>query len=286
LGAAVVATLHAQAIERSLYVSVVDESGAPVSNLGPQDFIVREDNVAREVLRVVPATEPMQVAILVDNSLAATSHIAHLRDGLPPFVDALTSAPVSRGHNEVAIVGLGERPTIFADYTSDPGALRKGIARIWPMGGTYLLEGLIEVTAGLKKREAQRPVIVALTTEGPELSSRHWDLVLRPLKDTAAALNVIVLGSPSGDTSDDAHTRDYVIDEGTKMSGGVRDQLLTSMALTTRLKQLANMLTHEYRVTYARPDSLIPPERVTVATKRSNLTARGTIVKEQQQGRP
>ena len=54
-----------------MYVSVLDKAGAPVPDLGPADFIVREDNVAREVLRVAPATDPMQIAILVDNSQAA-----------------------------------------------------------------------------------------------------------------------------------------------------------------------------------------------------------------------
>jgi len=65
------ATLLSQAIERSMFVSVVDQAGAPVPNLGPSDFLVREDDLSREVLRVAPATDPMQVAILVDNSTAA-----------------------------------------------------------------------------------------------------------------------------------------------------------------------------------------------------------------------
>src|SRR6266513_3762806 len=65
------ATLLSQAIERSMFVSVVDQAGAPVPNLGPSDFLVREDNLSREVLRVVPATDPMQIAILIDNSTAA-----------------------------------------------------------------------------------------------------------------------------------------------------------------------------------------------------------------------
>ena len=43
--------LAAQAIQRSMYVSVLDEAGAPVPDLGPSDFIVREDNATREVLR-------------------------------------------------------------------------------------------------------------------------------------------------------------------------------------------------------------------------------------------
>ena len=61
----------AQAIQRSLYVSMLNEADEPVLGLGPSDFIVREDNVAREVLKVVPAEEPMQIALLIDNSHAA-----------------------------------------------------------------------------------------------------------------------------------------------------------------------------------------------------------------------
>ena len=33
--------------------------------------------------------------------------------------------------------------------------------------GTYLLDGLIETSQGLTKRGSPRPVIVAITTEGP-----------------------------------------------------------------------------------------------------------------------
>src|SRR5689334_10787838 len=84
------AALLSQAIERSMYVSVVDQSGSPVPGLGPSDFIVREDNLSREVLRVVPATEPMQVAVLVDNSTAAAPQVQFVRRALPAFVETLT----------------------------------------------------------------------------------------------------------------------------------------------------------------------------------------------------
>ena len=88
-------TLLSQAIERSMYVSVVDQTGAPVPDLGPSDFIVREDNASREVLRVGPATDPMQVAILVDNSTAAGPEVSNIRRALPAFVDVLTRPTAS-----------------------------------------------------------------------------------------------------------------------------------------------------------------------------------------------
>ncbi len=279
--------LAAQAIQRSLYVSVLNEAGAPVPDLGPSDFIVREDNVAREVLRVAPATEPMQVAVLVDNSQAASDNIAHIRQALPAFVAALTGTGEGAIKNEVAIVAIGERPTILTEYTSNRAALQKGIDRIWSLqgSGTYLLDGIVETCQGFRKREARRPVIIAITTEGPELSNRQHDQVLEPLRATGAAFYALVIGPPSGSLNDETRNRDIVLDEGPRATGGRRDELLTSMALTGKLKQLADELLHEYRVSYARPQSLIPPEHVTVAPAKPGMTARGTLVKEQQ-GRP
>ena len=64
---------HAQAggRERTLFVSAVDEKGEPIEGLGPETSVVREDGVRREVLRVSRATEPIDIALLVDNSAAA-----------------------------------------------------------------------------------------------------------------------------------------------------------------------------------------------------------------------
>ena len=278
------AHLTAQAIERSMYVSVVNEAGAPVPDLGPADFVVREDNVAREVLRVVPATEPMQIAVLIDTSQTARNDITYMRTALPPFVTALVNPNEGGAKNDVALVAFGERPTIFTDYTTKVGDLQKGINRIWSQqdSGAYLLDALIEVTKGFKKREARRPVIVAIVTEGRELSYRQYDQVLEPLRDSGAPFYALMIGTPSGDISDEGRSRSIVVDRGPNETGGRRDQLLSGMALNDRLKQLATQLTHQYRVTYARPQSLIPPERVTVSTPRAGLIARGTLARERQ----
>ena len=277
----------AQAIQRSMYVSVLNEAGAPVPDLGPSDFIVREDNATREVLRVAPAEEPMQIVLLVDTSQAARDNIPYIRTALPPFVAALTGAAEGDVKNEIAIVAIGERPTIFTNSTTNRVNLQKGIDRLWSLQGTgaYLLDGIIEVCQGFKKRDAPRPVIIAITTEGPELSNRDYQQVLDPLRASGAAFYALVIGHPSGSLSHEARNREMVLDEGPRTTGGRRDEMLTAMALSARLKQLADELMHQYRVTYARPQSLIPPEHVTVAARKPGLTARGTLIKDQQ-GRP
>ncbi len=65
-----VGPLAAQVNEREMYVSVLDESGAPVLDLQGNDFPVREDGALREVVRVSRATAPIQPAILRANLVA------------------------------------------------------------------------------------------------------------------------------------------------------------------------------------------------------------------------
>jgi hypothetical protein len=272
-------SLSAQTRQRAMYVSAITDAGTPAADLGPSDFIVREDNVAREVLKVEPALEPMQIAVIVDTSQAARNDISHMRTALPPFVKALTTGEVK---NEVAIIAIGERPTVFTNYTFDQKALQKGIDRIWSTqgSGAYLLDGIVETAQGFKKLKAARPVIVAILAEGPELSNRLHDDVIDALKNNGAAFHAITLGRASSSLSDEMRERNIVLDDGPRLTGGRREELLTPMALGAKLVQLADELTHQYKITYSHPDSLIPPEKVTVSSAKAGVTARGTLIKE------
>lgn len=276
--------LFAQAQPRSIYVSALEQNGEPAPTLAPSDLIVREDRVAREILGVARAVDPLQIALLVDNSQAADPYVREYRDALSAFINLVT-ANDAQGKHQIAIITLADRPTINTDFTSDSEQLIKGARRIFSMygSGTYLLEGIRETVTGFRKREAARPVIVAVVTEGPELSDRHYDDVLRPLRASGAAFHVVVVGRPTNASQD----RAIVLSAGTRDTGGRYDNVLAASALPTRLKQVAAELTNQYKVTYARPQTLIPPSRITVSAARSGLTIRGTPVRgELEQARP
>jgi len=264
--------LQAQAQQRIVFASAVSDKGVPVEGLGPADFVVREDKVAREVLSVVPAAEPMQIALLVDNSQAADPYVRDLRQGASAFIEALGADPTGTRH-QVAVITVGERPTLNTDYTTDLARATKGAQRIFatPGSGAYLLDGIIETSRGIKKRQSPRPVIVAVITAGVDLSDRVFQSVLEPLRESGATLHVVVVGRPVTSDVD----RMMVLDLGTRDTGGRYDTVLTGTALAPRLKQLAEELTHQYKVTYARPQTLIPPDRVTVSAAKPGLTIRG-----------
>ena len=88
----------AQATERTVYASVVDKNDAPVTGLAASEFIVREDDTAREVLRVSTATEPMHIAVLVDTSQAMEEHMLDIRTALRTLLQAGGGQARDRAH--------------------------------------------------------------------------------------------------------------------------------------------------------------------------------------------
>ena len=264
---------YAQA-ERSIYASVLDESGAPVRALAARDFIVREDGVGREVLRAVRADDPLQIAVLVDTSQAAERHVTDIRRALKGFFREMAGA------HEIALIGFGERPTVLTNFTRDPARLEAGIGRLFarPGSGAYALDAIVDASRTLRTREGARHVIVLITTEGPEFSERYHENVLDELRPSATLQAFVLTRARAVPRDDGRRQRELTVAEGTRDTGGRREHLLTSMALTDRLRDLAVELKNQYRVDYVRPSGLIPPERIEVDVARAGLTVRAPRV--------
>ena len=255
----------AQADERVLYASVVDKDGSPVLDLTTKDFIVREDGQAREVLSVTRDTDPLQIALLVDNSVSMRPRLSVLRRAVTAFIDA------TREDVQLAIITLAERPTILAGYTTDRAALKKAADNMFAYeAGNYLLDGIAETSQGLAKRTMWRSAIAVITGIGPELSYRQYTEVLRFFRAGGASLHVVQMGAGIG-----GQGREIVISRGTSETGGRFEEVLVPTNLEMKSKQMATELSNQYRVTYARPSRLVPPSKTEVSVRRSDLKARG-----------
>ena len=273
--------LSAQASrEQDLYLSVLTPAGVPVPNLQPDDVIVRENGMRREVLRMRRATDPIDLAVLVDTSQAATPMVQDIRKGLAGFVDRMHDLAT------IAVVGFGERPTVLVNYTRDSAALAKGISRIFATrgSGAYMLEGISEVANGLDKRDASRLAIVVISAGGVEFSTASYVNVLDQLVKSGAALHVITVGTGGVAMDDERRNREILIDQGTRRTGGWRRQLLDQMSIPGALDRLATELLNQYRITYARPESLVPPDPPEVSSRTEGLVVRATPVRVRRSG--
>jgi Ca-activated chloride channel homolog len=258
--------------ERALFVSAVDKDGEPVTGLEPDAFIVREDGVRREVLRVSRATEPIDIAVLIDNSTAASDEITFFREALSKFV-----AKIGPG-NHVALIALADRPTILVDYTNDPKRLSDAVGRLFPMpqSGMTLLDAVLETSQGLGRRETPRAVIVPVITDGIEFTNRYSVDVVKALERADAALHAVTIGQFSYREEHGIRERSFFLSNGPAKSGGQQITLLSPHGLDQALQRLARELSSQYKVIYGRPQSTIPPERTEVSSAKTGVTMRGT----------
>lgn len=273
------ALVFAQANERVLYVNVWDDkTRAPITGVTPNDLKVTEDGTTREILRVTPATSPMPVAILVDNTQAARNHIAQIRKALTTFVEGI------KGLGPVSIIGIADRPTVLRDYTTDPKQQLDGIGRVFAMpgSGATVLDAIVEISKGLQRREEDRAAMVVLTTENIEFSNRHYQEVLQELAKGGAQLHIVVLNTQLGTAlNDETRNRAQVFDLGPQNSGGTRIDVLASQAFEPKMQELAAILKSQQRVVYARPEQLIPPEKIRVEATKAGQDASGAPARGQ-----
>lgn len=259
--------------EQRVYASVVGRNDAPVTDLRAADIVVREDGVAREVVRLAPAPPPTHVGLVIDDSQVTQSVVAELRRSLWTLVAAAQNA------DPRPLVGLrtfGDRSTRLAAYSLSPETLQPSINRLFarPGSGAYLLDAIVDECADLVQLKAERPVIIVFVAEeGQEFSHAVHQRVEAALKDAGASLWTLTLQGRPVDLlgAPEARERAMVLTDVARASGGTARTVLTAQGLEQAMTRIINQIGARYEITYSRPDALIPPEQLAVTVTRPDV---------------
>jgi VWFA-related protein len=227
---------------RHVFVHVIDQHGAPVSDLTASDFQLTEGGVARVVTHAGPAKDPMRIALFLDTSDAAAPALTHMRAGAIAFLEALPP------EDEVLIVTTGRQARVRVQPTTDRKKLEGAAAGLFTDGaGTVLMDGLMEIDDRFfKKAEDRWPVFVIFTSDGTESSAgarekefNTWNLAIGARGVTVHAL---VLKNNKG-----GGMPDVVAANLTRNTGGRYDVMNTTNALPDKMKTLAEQLALDHR---------------------------------------
>jgi VWFA-related protein len=258
-------SVHAQNVQRLMYVSVDDEEGIPVAGLDETNFVVLEDGVEQRILRARRATAPMQIAVLIDTSTAARQVLSEFRSGLATFVENLSAG------NQIALYTFGGPRFVLVAATVDADRLRDGIAQLStrPQTASYLLGALSDTARGFLDRDAPRPVIVTLTTNGVDFSDEEPEELARNLQANGVPMHAVVartarvrmrftgtfgLGAiPSWAN----RGRDHILDAGPRLTGGLRIDLSAQSGISAAMRRMASELMNQYEVVYAAGGALL-----------------------------
>ena len=135
--------------EQHLLVTALTDATTPAKGLTAADFTVKEDNLAREVIRVEPAPPPSHVMLLVDDSQASERSIQFLRAGLAAFITRLTAMKPTP---QLALMTFGERPTVRAEFSPKSDAVKAAAGKMFavPGPGSYLLQAIMDTCKDLR----------------------------------------------------------------------------------------------------------------------------------------
>jgi hypothetical protein len=263
-------------VDKSLYLSVVDEAGKPLKDIVADDILIREDGADRQVVAVKPASQPISVAILVDTAQGTRvtdaygtpdEYVRDIRKSVGAFGKQLL------GQSPNAVVSLtefGQAAVTIVPFTSNPAEYDKGINRLVarPGVGSVLLEALAQANTDLSKQPSARRAIVSLNLEPSDEQSREDpNTIKEAFRKSGAQLWAVSVQRGALKAS----KRDLVLNDFAKLSGGQRDFVVGISAVEGILKGYADALTYQYEVVYKRPESSKPTKVVQLGTTRQRV---------------
>ena len=245
------------AVDKTIFLSVLDEAGKPVTDITLGEILIREDGVDREVVSVSRATQPLYVALLVDTTPAAEPYIRDIRNGLAAFARQVRAAsPDAR----ISVTEFGQAAVPITPFTTDGEKLEKDINRIYPKpdAPSVLLEALIDASNSLAKQDSARRAIVVFNMEGTlERSREDPGKIQEAIRKAGAQLWTVSL-QKGRNKQETLSQRDIVLNALTKNTGGKREFIVAESAIQHYMKLYADALTSQYAVTYKRPSSERP----------------------------
>jgi VWFA-related protein len=274
----------AQPRQRTVYVSVTDKDGSPVTDVTAGEFEVKEGGRKTEIVSAKLSSTPLRIALIDADAGTGAFQLSILR-----FIQKLV------GHAEFSLTSVLIQAEKVMDYTADVDELRAGISRVGIRGrernNPQLIEAIAEVTKD-NAHEARRPAIVVMRIGGEAASSVAGTEVKEALRKSGAVLYVVstlsattrpasqvqgddIVSVARGKLADDevessALNLALVLGDGAKESGG-RHEIVVSTTLVTVMEQIADELLNQYQIDYALPADAKLSDKLSVSVKRKGV---------------
>ena len=243
---------------RTVYVSVTQKDGAPVTDLTAADFDIKEGGKPVEVIAAEVTKTPIRLTIIVaDGGTGAFQY------SLATLVQRLQDAA------EFSLVSVIHQPEKLVDFTNDLDKVVEGMKRLGPRGTTKAAGQVIEAIDQAVKDTPQpnkRPVIIVMTVGGTASTDVRANDVREALRQTGTLLYVI---SPAGSVGGSGQL-DIVLNDGSRDTGGRHEQF-NNQNLAKLAEQISQELLNHYQLSYVLPAGAKPSDRLEVSTKRKGV---------------
>jgi VWFA-related protein len=188
--------------------------GKPTRPLGPEDFVIYDNNVIQPVSHFSRDQIPLAVAILVDASLSIDPYLPVLQ------VAAASALRRLRPEDQVALYTFSSKITRLCDLTEDRLRLAKKVGEIKTSLGTDLFGCVFDAADYLRKNAPQRRrAMIVISDNCHRLGSF---ISAKGSRDQLLQTNTTLydIRTPGLDNSEECNKRDQEVTQLTADTGG------------------------------------------------------------------
>ena len=236
---------HAEDV-RTIYVSVADQSGTPIDNLGLNDFTITAGGEPQQILNVSSAKAvPLTLGILVDWSGSVRNEPA-LRDELELLWQFLKAALTTS--DRAVVVAFNDDIVCVNEITGDLPKLHAQLSQIaeaGPRGSTALFDSLDQVSSKIAADSNPHKVVLVLSDFEDTASRGSLDKMLQRVVGTGVTVFAAFEGNEYSKKIGWKNARQIA-----KKSGGFAYSAKASANLAAALNQLVVALRSGYQIEY------------------------------------
>ena len=187
------------------FVSVTDATGAPLTDLRPEDVIMSENGVSQPIVKVEPLPVPMKLTIVVDNGFDSADAIDHYRAGLTGLVQALPPDV------EITLISSSPQPRTVVKPTTDHEQVLRGVKSFAPeRASPRFSDALVEYSQRLQRESKDSkaapylPVLLMLSTAAKDQTTyqpKDIEKAVGALVARRARMNTVMVSARQGDVT-------------------------------------------------------------------------------------
>ena len=168
-----------------MLATVADNRNRPLLDLGPDDFVVREDGAAREVFAVRLADYP--VAILIDNGAAARADFESIRKAVARFLGRIGN------ERPVALGTLGDPPAMVTNFGDDRARAMAALDALAanPSADSMLFQSAANAARAIRATGTPFSAIVIVSASAIDATRGGANDMLTPILDSGAIVHVV-----------------------------------------------------------------------------------------------
>ena len=148
-----------------LYVTVVDENGAPVFDLSKDDFTLYENNVKQTIETVSREETPISFGLVFDTSGSMRNKLQTITDSASSLIRQM------QPDDEAFVAQFKAEPELVQGFTSDKRKLEEALGELFTSGNTALLDAIIATADYAHEKGKQRRKALVVFTDGSETYS-------------------------------------------------------------------------------------------------------------------